>query len=211
MTPSSAALAEAGELLPAVDGPVVLCVGSHEPRKNHLTVLHAAELLWREGLQFSLLFVGGHGWRAEQFTDRVVQLQAAGRPVRSVRALPDDLLWAAYVLARVVVFPSLNEGFGLPVAEALASGTPVITSDFGSMREIASEGGAVLVDPRDDHALRDALRLVLTDETVHAQLSEQARLRPGRTWEHYAGQTWDYLVAGTTPADLPHRGELGEL
>ena len=118
---------------------MVLCVGSHEPRKNHLAVLHAAELLWREGVAFSLVFVGGNAWRAERFVDQGRAAAGGGRPIVSVRALPDDLLWAAYRLAHCLIFPSLNEGFGLPVAEALASGTPVVTSEFGSMQEIAAQ------------------------------------------------------------------------
>jgi glycosyltransferase involved in cell wall biosynthesis len=197
---SPAALEAAGELLTVGTVPAVLCVGSHEPRKNHLALLHAAELLWREGLSFSLVFVGGNAWNGERFDTRLAELQGIGRPVKSVRALSDDLLWAAYRLARCVVFPSLNEGFGLPVAESLACGTPVITSGFGSMREIAAAGGALLVDPRDDHDLRNALRRLLTDDALHAALSETARHRSVRTWDRYAAETWDYLVNACVPA-----------
>ncbi len=204
VTPAEESIARARDLLLTGRWPMVLCVGSHEPRKNHLAVLHAAELLWREGVQFSLAFVGGNAWNSEGFSDRLRALQRAGRPVESVRALGDDLLWAAYRLARCVVFPSLNEGFGLPVAEALASGTPAITSGFGSMAEIAAQGGALLVDPRDDHDIRDALRRVILDDDLHADLSAQARRRSIRTWDDYAADTWAYLVEGNSPvADAP--------
>jgi glycosyltransferase involved in cell wall biosynthesis len=199
--PSDAALAEARDLLVAGQLPMVLCVGSHEPRKNHLAVLHAAELLWREGVAFSLVFVGGNAWRSERFVQRLNEMQGAGRPVESVHALSDELLWAAYRLARCVIFPSLNEGFGLPVAESLASGTPVITSEFGSMKEIAAAGGALLVDPRDDRAITAALRRLLTDDALHARLSAEARAHPTRTWETYAADTWAYLVGDTQPAE----------
>lgn len=175
--------------------PLVLVVGSHEPRKNHLAVLHAAELLWREGLMFSLSFVGGNSWGGEGFTRRLAELQRAGRPVDSESRLSDGRLWAAYRLARFTVFPSLNEGFGLPVAESLAAGTPAITSDFGSMVEIAAEGGALTVDPHDDHAIAEAMRRLLTDDTLHATLSHDARRRPVRTWDHYAAEAWDFLTA----------------
>jgi glycosyltransferase involved in cell wall biosynthesis len=181
--------------------PMVLCVGSHEPRKNHLAVLHAAELLWRERIEFSLLFVGGNAWRDERFLERVAELQAAGRPLISVRALPDDQLWGAYRLAHCVIFPSLNEGFGLPIAESLASGTPVITSRFGSMHEIAAQGGAILVDPRDDHDIAEALRRILTTTGLRERLAEQARALPVRTWDQYAADAWDYLVNGAYPTD----------
>lgn len=174
--------------------PLVLCVGSHEPRKNHLSVLHAAELLWRRGLEFSLLFVGGNAWKSERFSERLTELQAAGRPIESARGVGDDALWALYRLARCTVFPSLNEGFGLPVAESLAIGTPVVTSDFGSMREIGAAGGALLVDPRDDHAIASAIMTLLTDDTTHARLVREAAERPSRRWDAYAEETWDYLV-----------------
>lgn len=189
------ALAEASLRYVVPTLPMVLCVGSHEPRKNHLAVLHAAELLWREGTQFSLLFVGGNAWKSEGFSRRLGELAAAGRPVESVLGLPDRLLWALYALARCTVFPSVNEGFGLPVAESLACGTPAITSAFGSMLEIAAPGGALTVDPRDDRALADALRRLLTDDVLHHQLVAETLSRPERTWRQYADEVWDYLVA----------------
>lgn len=174
--------------------PLVLVVGSHEPRKNHLTVLHAAELLWREGLRFSLSFVGGNSWGSDSFSRRLTELQNAGRPVDTESRLSDGQLWAAYQLARCTVFPSLNEGFGLPVAESLAAGTPAITSNFGSMLEIAADGGALTVDPHDDHAVADALRQLLTDDELHARLHRAALARPPRTWDMYADEVWDFLV-----------------
>jgi glycosyltransferase involved in cell wall biosynthesis len=96
------------------------------------------------------------------------------------------------------VFPSLNEGFGLPLAESLAAGTPAVTSDFGSMREIAEGGGALMVDPHDDHAIADAMRTLLTDDAVHARLTAEAQARAAhpRTWDDYAAEVWDALTKG---------------
>jgi glycosyltransferase involved in cell wall biosynthesis len=180
--------------------PLVLVVGSHEPRKNHLAVLHAAELLWRQGHQFSLSFVGGRSWEGDSFTRRVAELQRAGRPVDTESNLSDRLLWAAYRIARLTVFPSLNEGFGLPLAESLAAGTPAVTSNFGSMREIAEDGGALMVDPHDDHAIAEAMRTLLTDDDVHARLTTEAQERAARprTWDDYAAEVWDSLVNSST-------------
>jgi glycosyltransferase involved in cell wall biosynthesis len=197
--PSEEALRIAREDLSVAGMPMVLVVGSHEPRKNHRAILHASELLWREGLQFSLLFVGGNSWNSATFYSGLYGLQALNRPVHAVTALADDLLWAAYRIARCTVFTSLNEGFGLPVAESLASGTPVITSNFGSMREIAEPGGALLVDPRDDHDIAQALKRLLTDDDLHAEVTRQAIARPVRTWDQYAAEAWDYLVLGIRP------------
>jgi len=174
--------------------PLVLVVGSHEPRKNHLAVLHAAELLWREGIEFSLSFVGGNSWGSDSFSRRLADLQRAGRLVDSESRLSDGRLWSVYRLARFTVFPSLNEGFGLPVAESLAAGTPAITSNFGSMLEIAADGGAITVDPHDDHAIAAAMRTLLVDDLVHEHLSAQARDRPVRTWDDYAREVWSLLV-----------------
>ena len=175
--------------------PLVLVVGSHEPRKNHLAILQASEVLWREGHEFSLCFIGGRSWRSDEFRDRLRALQNIGRPVESISQADDSLLWAAYRLARFTVFPSLNEGFGLPVAESLAVGTPVITSAFGSTREIAVDGGAVLVDPRDDEDITTAMRTLLVDDAMLERLRAEAVDRPSRTWDDYASEVWDVLIA----------------
>lgn len=198
--PTEADLAEARDRFTIGGYPLVLCVGSHEPRKNHLAVLHAAELLWRRGHRFSLTFVGGNSWNGEAFARRLGELQSAGRPVESVSRLDDRLLWAAYRVAHCSVFPSLNEGFGLPVAESVSAGTPVLASDFGSMREIAADGGVLLVDPRDDHAVADGLERLLTDPALHARLVAEAAAAPESTWADYAEQVWQVLQ-GTSNQD----------
>lgn len=201
--PGPDVLARAAERLLVGSLPMVLVVGSHEPRKNHLAVLHAAELLWREGLQFSLTFIGGNSWGSDRFVRTLAARQADGRPVESISAATDELLWGGYALARCTVFPSFNEGFGLPVVESIACGTPVITSDFGSLAEITRDGGALLVDPRDDHAIADALRTLLTDDDARERLAEQARRRPERTWDTYADEVWSILGPSSRVDDRP--------
>lgn len=193
-TPTPEALERCRARFAAGSLPLVLVVGSHEPRKNHTAVLEAAERVWRSGVDFRLLFVGGNAWGAEAFTARLTELARNGRPVQSVRALSDDDLWAAYVLARCVLFPSLNEGFGLPVAEALALGTPVVTSDFGSMREISDGLGTLLVDPRDDGQIADALRRLVVDDDLHSRLAAEALEVPHGSWHDYARAVWASLV-----------------
>jgi len=188
-----------------IDGvPMVLVVGSHEPRKNHLAILHAAELLWRDGLEFNLVLVGAGSWHADEYERKVGELIATGRPVQSLRGLPDRLLWAAYRLAHCTLFPSLNEGFGLPVAESLAVGTPVITSDFGSMRDIVAPEdvprGGLLVDPRDDASLVGAMRTMLTDTATYERLVAETAQHPKRSWDEYAEELWSFLVEGVPPS-----------
>ena len=193
---SPEAIAAAASLLGVQsDVPMVLVVGSHEPRKNHLAVLAAAESLWAKGLDFRLVFIGGNSWKSHQFDSELANLQQRGRSTASMSAISDSLLWAAYRLARFTVFPSLNEGFGLPVAESLSCGTPAITSNYGSMREIAEDGGGVLlVDPYDDASIAAGMLRLLTDQDELGRLVAEAKSRTPRTWDDYAAELWSYFV-----------------
>jgi len=179
---------------PAPSGsPSVVVVGSHDPRKNHLAVLHAAELLWQEGLDFSLTFIGSGGSNTE-FFHRVEVLQYRGRKVTIRVAVPENELEDAIASARFTVFPSIHEGYGLPAAESLALGTPVITTNYGSTAEIADGGGALTVNPRADASIADAMRLLLTDDAELARLRAQIGQRAERSWEDYADELWVELV-----------------
>lgn len=176
--------------------PLVLCVGSQEPRKNHLAVLHAAEILWREGLRFRVRFIGGaNPWAHQVFDPRVRELVAAGRPVEVLRGVGDDVLVDSYREARFLAFPSLHEGYGLPVAEALAIGLPVLTSQYGSTAQIAEHGGCVLIDPSSDEEILDGMRRLLTSSDLVESLRAEALARPRRTWDDYARELWDALIA----------------
>jgi glycosyltransferase involved in cell wall biosynthesis len=175
------------------DPPVILCVGSFEPRKNQLALIHASERLWREGLHFELLLIAGSAWSAE-VPEAIRELQDRGRPIESRAGAPDVEVIAAYRRARFSVFPSLHEGYGLPVAESLSLGTPVITGGYGATGEVGSYGGAVLIDPRDDEALVDAMRFLLTDDAALADLKSQIERRPVRSWDQYASDLWGELV-----------------
>ena len=177
--------ADAATSLRVDDLPLVLCVGSHEPRKNHMTVLYAAEALWREGCLFSMAFIGGNSWNTDHFETEVARLQRLGHPLRTASGVPDAVLAAAYQAASLVVFPSLNEGFGLPVSEALAAGTPVVTSGYGSMRELAEGRGGVLVDPRDDDSVREGIRSAMFDAPTRERLEAEIAVLDGRTWADY--------------------------
>jgi glycosyltransferase involved in cell wall biosynthesis len=170
--------------------PLIAVVGSKEPRKNHVAVLVAAEQLWREGLDFELLFIGSYGWDTRVFRAWLTRAVKAGRPVSAPKFVDDAALWTAYAHARFTVFPSLHEGYGLPVAESLAYGTPVITSAYGSTAEIARAGGCVVVDPRDDDQLVRAMRTLLTSDSELDRLRAEARARPTSTWTDWALAAW---------------------
>jgi len=187
--------ASAGSPAPRAARPVVLCLGTREPHKNQRAVLHAAERLWREGLDFEVRLVGGPGWSDTVFRRALDHLLAARRRVVVLGRVSDEKLIGEMRSASFVVFASLHEGYGLPVAEALATGTPVVTSDFGSQAEIAEAGGCLTVDPRDDDAITAALRRLLTDPDELERLRRETAARPVRTWDKYADELWEFLVA----------------
>jgi glycosyltransferase involved in cell wall biosynthesis len=143
-TPSPVPAPEQGER------PYFLCVGTIEPRKNHLLLLH----LWRRLAQTQaetpprLVIVGGRGWENENVLDLLDRCPALRPHVRELGTVPDDRLGTLMAGARALLLPSFAEGFGLPAAEALAHGTPVLCSDLPALREAC---GAVpeYLDPLD--------------------------------------------------------------
>jgi glycosyltransferase involved in cell wall biosynthesis len=170
-------------------------VGSHEPRKNHLHLLLAAELRWRRGDDFVLVMVGGNSWDTIRFDSMVERLRAAGRDIITLSNADDAVVWSLYRIARFSVFCSLNEGFGLPVVESLASGTPVVTSNFGSMRELGEGYGAVLADPRDTNSMASAMDLLMNNQTEYDRLRAETSTLPPRSWDGYAEQLWALVSA----------------
>ncbi len=155
------------------------------------------EKLWSEGLAFELLFISWSSAPNYPMSEEVKRLRHRNRPVRIFRKAPDAFLGCAYTNARFTVFVSRAEGYGLPIAESIVHGTPVLTSDFGSMAEIGAAGGAILVDPFDQLAVTDGMRRLLTDDDLVARLSDEARQRRMPQWDEYAKATWEWLVEGT--------------
>jgi glycosyltransferase involved in cell wall biosynthesis len=181
--------------------PVVVSVGSHEPRKNQIAIAYAAELLWRRGREFGLVLIGGSGpvWYTD-LDDKIAELSIAGYPITILRAVTDRELATAYSNARFTVFTSLHEGYGLPITESLAAGTPVITSNYGSTSEIARDGGCVMVDPTDIEAIAAAMDRLLTDEAALAELEQEIAVRPVTTWDAYAGEIRRHVHEAQTTA-----------
>ncbi|WP_161580378.1 glycosyltransferase [Subtercola vilae] len=166
--------------------PLVLTVGSNEERKNQLAVVYAAEILWREGAQFRLMVVGGHGdLHYTAVADAVSSLSSQGRPIQLRRDIDEAGLASAYRSARFSVLASFHEGYGLPVAESLAVGTPVAATGYGSVLEIIEGGGCLAIDPRDDDSIVDAMRQLLDDEVL-TRLEREIDARHDTTWNDYA-------------------------
>ncbi len=185
----------------AIAAPSVVCVGTFEPRKNHLTLLAAAELAWRAGAKFSLVLIGrttpAHGRQVEAEVER---LRAAGRSVHWLRHVHDAALLAAYRAALFTVFPSLVEGYGLPIVESLTHGRPVVCGGNGAIGELATGGGCLIVNQTDPQALADGICQLLTDADLHARLVAEAGARKFPTWEEYVADCLPFLCP--TPAEI---------
>jgi glycosyltransferase involved in cell wall biosynthesis len=167
----------------------ILSVGTLEPRKNLIALLDAYHALRAEGSTTSLVIAGGRGWRSEPFFDK---LRALGLEdsVQLLGRVPDEDLPALYSLAEVFAFPSLYEGFGLPVLEAMACGTPVISSNTSSLPEVVGNAG-LLLSPTDVVRWKEALAQITTDATMRAELRQRGlRQAAPFTWENTARQTY---------------------
>jgi glycosyltransferase involved in cell wall biosynthesis len=159
----------------------VLWCGTLEPRKNVPTLLEAFAKLRRTDPDLGLVLVGPTGWGPAPVQAQLV------RGVRLLGFLPTNQLHAAYAGARAFCYPSLREGFGLPVLEAMAHGVPVVTSRGTAMAEFVGDGG-LLVDPLDANRIAAALEIVLGekhDRFAAAALKQSARY----TWDDAATLT----------------------
>jgi glycosyltransferase involved in cell wall biosynthesis len=184
--------------------PVIAVVSSVQRRKNHGRLLAACERLWAEGLAFRLAAIEGTGSRVPAVTTAIDRLVEQGRPVTLLSHVSEPELRAVYRLARVTAYVSLAEGYGLPIVESLAAGTPVVASDHGSMREIAAGGGVLMVDPRDERSIAEGLRRCLTEPACYDELIAGATARSQSTWQDYARTVGDFLGLVT---DVHHDSE----
>jgi alpha-1,2-rhamnosyltransferase len=130
--------AEVATVFAKADRPFLM-VGTIEPRKNHALVLDAFERFWAAGGTAPLVVIGRRGWQCEATLRRFTALAAAGRPFTHIGDATDADLQYAYRHARCLIFPSVAEGFGLPIVEALAQGLPAIASDIPVHREVGGD------------------------------------------------------------------------
>jgi glycosyltransferase involved in cell wall biosynthesis len=177
-----------GSLPAGVPASYLLFVGTLEPRKNLPGLLRAYAGLKNDPSIPPLVIAGGGGWGQEDLPGII---QGLGLQERVVLCgyVSDGELQALYRGARALLMPSLYEGFGLPVLEAMQHGVPVIASSTSSLPEVAGDG-ALLVNPLQEAEISGAIRQLVKDETLHAQLSARARQQAGSfCWQGAAGET----------------------
>lgn len=167
----------------------ILYLGTLEPRKNlpHLVRAYAAAVT-AHGCCADLVLAGSVGWHPAPL-ERALRALPSGARVHRTGYVSEEDAAALYTGARVFVYPSIEEGFGLPPLEAMAHGTPVISSNSSAMAEVLS-GAAILVDPRDETALSGAILHVLNDRNRARELRRAGFNRATEfTWERTAAET----------------------
>ena len=167
-----------------INGDYLLCVGTREPRKNIDRVLMAFAEISRAYPELSLIIAGKYGWGEEKLKVKSEKLK-----VRILGFVEKEDLAGLYSGAKAFVYPSLYEGFGLPILEAMACGCPVITSNIGSMKELAA-GFSILVNPQNTDSIADNILKLLKNSKLRQELKIKGLKRAGEfSWKKTALQT----------------------
>jgi glycosyltransferase involved in cell wall biosynthesis len=187
-TPSSTAITGPSGQMPgfASQPATVLCVGTLEGRKNHLQLLEACEQLWARNVHFELRIIGHvNAETGGAALARLRSLQTARRPICYDGPGTDEGINRAYAECAFTIYPSIAEGFGLPVIESLARGKPCICSARGALGEISRGGGCVALDSLDAASLAVAIASLLDEPATLSSLSAIARARVFKSWADY--------------------------
>lgn len=165
--------------------PYIFSLGTVQPRKNYTRLIHALAQLRTSGSDLHLVIAGGRGWLEDPIYE-TIRLTGMTDYVHFIGFADEADLPALYSGAVCFAFPSLYEGFGLPVLEAMACGTPVVTSNLSSLPEVAGEA-ALTISPYDLDELLDALRRLTEDEDLRQKLIQKGFERSRLfTWDHAA-------------------------
>jgi glycosyltransferase involved in cell wall biosynthesis len=159
-----------------LNDPFVLYAGNIKPHKNLERLIEAFHMIRRGEFEHVKLLIIGDEISKYATLRRTVHRYKLHKHVRFFGFVPDATLAILYRLARVFVFPSLYEGFGLPPLEAMASGTPVITSNVSSLPEVVGDA-AMLIDPYEPDAIAGAMRRVLADDRLRDDMRERGLAR----------------------------------
>jgi glycosyltransferase involved in cell wall biosynthesis len=171
------------------DSPTILCVGSIEGRKNHVALLDACESLWAREARFRLRLVGlANRETGGQALEKIGSMKAAGRPIDYRGAEADDDVDAAYGACAFTVYPSIAEGFGLPVAESLVRGRACLCRLDGALGEVARGGGCLGIGSAGSNEIAAAIGTLLGSPFDLASLEASARARRFKSWSQYTSE-----------------------
>ncbi len=165
--------------------PYLFTIGTIQPRKNYSRVIRALKILREKGYDLHLVIAGGKGWLEDEMYKTLAE-SGMQDYVHLIGFADDEHIAALYSGAECVVFPSLYEGFGFPVLEGMACGTPVVTSNVSSLPEVAGDA-ALMVDPYDIEAISDAIQRILDDSELGDMLIQRGFEQSKKfTWENSA-------------------------
>jgi FkbM family methyltransferase len=188
----------------------ILCIGTVEPRKNHEKLLEAFVLASsRVKTQLELVIVGGSHSIEPQLADRVRNFIANHSDIKWEENADDSLLRELHLSCDFTVYPSLREGFGLPILESLWYAKPCICANFGSMAEVATGGGCLTVDVRNVEDLARAIQNLAENKQLYHSLVEESVNRPFKSWKNYANEI-AILLAQKTPKQKMVTGILSQ-
>lgn len=174
----------------------ILCVSTLEPRKNHLRLLQAFQMLRqrRPELPLRLVLIGNRYAGAPEIAEHI-ELASKADPSIQWHGIADDaLLTTEFRRATFTVYPSLVEGFGLPILESLWMGRPCLTHNTGVMSELAAGGGCMTVDMTDINAIASSLEQLATSEELAGRLRQETQLRHISTWQEYASDIAERIL-----------------
>jgi glycosyltransferase involved in cell wall biosynthesis len=164
----------------------IISLGVLEPRKNHERLLRAFNAVCdrRPDLDLRLTLIGNH---YPAMLRRLEKLMRRNPRIEFARTLPDEDVFARYGDCHFTVFPSLEEGYGLPIVESLWFGKPCLCANFGAMAEAAAGGGCLTIDTRSVAELARGIETLASDAALGRRLAQEAATRPMRSWRDYAG------------------------
>ena len=175
----------------------VLFVGNSNPRKNLRRLMEAFDLVkGRTGLPHQLVIAGEQGWKFSR--EQALAGLCYAKEIRFIGFVPDEQMPALYSAAEVFTFPTLYEGFGIPVLEAQACGTPVLTSDCTALPEVGG-AGAVYADPYNVEDIAEKLEQLLVEDTLRTALRDKGFANAKRfSWEASARQLDEWIERNVT-------------
>jgi glycosyltransferase involved in cell wall biosynthesis len=189
-------ISNTSENINAKDNPLILSVGTFEGRKNQVALLAACKMLWQKGAHFRLRLVGILNRETGRDAKRAFdELYAEGFPLEWWNAASDEDLVASYAACHFTVYPSLHEGFGLPVLESLAHGRPCVCSGLNAMAEIVRDGGCIAVGEPTAENLAQGIERMLSNPVLWKKLCAETTAREIRSWSDYADTFRNLMLA----------------